>query len=255
MEFTISGREKFFNPEESIASYIRRVYRQVKLDQVESIFAFTERSTLYGGRPFHQPNILDKDIAEMYELGIGYRIPLTNHYVTREEYECNHCFLEKYHRNGNSVIIVNDDLGRWIKADFPKYRVEASIIKNITSHEEIEKAFDVYDTVVLPTSLNEQLAFLEKIEVKNRITLFAFAGCGVNCPSKICYPAMSKFNKYSEHVEMMCSQPLKAREYRGKVDFDLSLYEEMGFHRFKLIEPRAAVRPARVTRRATSQRF
>lgn len=255
MEFTISGREKSFAPDESIASYIRRVYRQIQLDQVESIFAFTERSTLYGGRPFHQRNILDKDVSEMYGLGIGYRIPLTNHYVTREEYECNHCFLEKYHRTGNSVILVNDELGKWIKEDFPKYRVEASIIKNIHTHKQIEEAFEVYDTVVLPTSLNEKLEFLDQIELKNRITLFAFAGCGVNCPSKICYPAMSKFNKYVEPIEMQCSQPLKAREYRGKVDFDLNLYEEMGFHRFKLIEPRAAVRPPRVTHKAAMQRF
>ena len=183
MQFTISGREKSFDESESIASYITRVYRQIRLDQVESIFAFTERSTLYGGRPFFKPNILDKDIKSMYELGIGYRLPLTNHYVTREEYECNFCFLEKYHRDGNSVIIVNDDLAKWIKEDFPRYRVEASIIKNIKTHKRIDENLELYDTVVLPTSLNEQLEFLDKIEGKSRITLFAYAGCGVNCPA------------------------------------------------------------------------
>jgi len=177
----------------------------------------------------------------MYELGIGYRIPLTNHYVTREEYECNHCFLEKYHRGGNSVILVNDDLARWIKKDFPKYRVEASIIKNITTLQQIEKAFDIYDTVVLPTSLNENLEFLDKIEPKNRITLFAYAGCGVNCPAKICYPSMSKFNKFTEPTEILCSQPLKARKLRGKVNFDLDIYEQLGFRRFKMIERRGVV--------------
>lgn len=255
MEFTVSGREKAFIPEESVASYIKRVYRDIRLDQVESIFAFTERSTLYGGRPFLEPNILHKDIQEMYELGIGYRIPLTNNYATRAEYECNLCFLEKYHRKGNSVILVNDELGGWIKQDFPQYRVEASIIKNIHTYKQIDEAFELYDTVVLPTSMNEELEFLDGIEQKNRITLFAYAGCGVNCPSKICYPAMSRFNKYVEHVEMQCSQPLKKREYRGKVDFDLNLYEEMGFHRFKLIEPRAAVRPRRVKHKAATQQF
>jgi hypothetical protein len=66
---------------------------------------------------------------------------------------------------------------------------------------------------------------------------------------------MSRFNKYLEPVEMQCSQPLKAREYRGKVDFDLGLYEQMGFHRFKLIEPRAAVRPPRVKHKAATQQF
>ncbi len=242
MQFTISGREKFFNENESINSYLNRVYSGVSIKQVESIFAFTERSTLYGGRPFIKPNLLDKDIQKMYELGIGYRIPLTNKYVTREEYECNKCFLEKYHRAGNSVITVNDDLAKWIKMDFPKYRVEASIIKNIKTHQRIEMALELYDTVVLPTSLNEQIEFLDKIECKQRITLFAFAGCGVNCPAKICYQSMSKFNKYNGHTTIDCSRTIKERELRGKINFNLNEYERMGFHRFKMIEPLAEVR-------------
>jgi len=191
----------------------------------------------------------------MYVLGIGYRIPLTNHDVTREEYECNFCFLEKYHRDGNSVIIVNDDLARWIKEDFPRYRVEASIIKNIKTHKRIDENLELYDTVVLPTSLNEQLDFLNKIEGKSRITLFAYAGCGVNCPAKICYPAMSKFNKYDGYTEHLCSQPLKARESRGKVDFDLNLYQEMGFNRFKMIEPLASIRKREISGNVVAQRL
>ncbi|WP_440873660.1 hypothetical protein [Thalassotalea sp. PLHSN55] len=242
MQFTISGREKVFNLDESISSYLKRVYTHVPLAQVESIFAFTERSTLYGGRPFHRPQLLAKDIEQMYQLGIGYRIPLTNNFVTREEYETNVCFLEKYHRKGNSVILVNDDLAGWIRKDFPKYRIEASIIKSIDNTRRLDKALEIYDTVVLPTSLNENLEFLDNIECKQRITLFAFAGCGINCPSKICYPSMSKFNKYNGHTQIDCSQPTKARESRGRVKFDLSRYTQMGFNRFKMIEPLGAVR-------------
>jgi hypothetical protein len=242
MQFTISGREKAFNLDESIESFLTRVYTHVPMEQIESIFAFTERSTLYGGRPFIQPQLLKKDIESMYALGIGYRIPLTNNFVTREEYETNICFLEKYHRSGNSVILVNDDLAKWVRDDFPKYRIEASIIKNIDTSRRLEKALEIYDTVVLPTSLNEDFDFLDEIECKQRITLFAFAGCGINCPSKTCYPSMSKFNKYNGHTKIDCSQPTKQRESRGKVKFNLDLYEQMGFHRYKMIEPLAGVR-------------
>jgi len=250
VQFTISGREKAFNIDESIESYLTRVYTHVPIEQVESIFAFTERSTLYGGRPFNRPQLLKKDIESMYKLGIGYRIPLTNNFVTRAEYETNICFLEKYHRAGNSVILVNDDLAKWIHEDFPKYRIEASIIKNIDNSRRLDKALEIYDTVVLPTSLNEKIDFLDKIECKQRITLFAFAGCGINCPSKICYPSMSKFNKYNGHTQIDCSQPTKKRESRGKVKFDLDLYTQMGFHRFKMIEPLAVVRRQPAVRRS-----
>ncbi len=242
MQFTISGREKAYNAEESVDAYLKRVYTHVPLEQVESIFAFTERSTLYGGRPFMKPQLLAKDIQCMYDLGIGYRIPLTNNFVTREEYEMNLCFLEKYHRAGNSVILVNDDLAKWIREDFPKYRIEASIIKCIDTHRRIGKAFELYDTVVLPTSLNESIEFLDEIDCKERITLFAFAGCGVNCPSKICYPSMSKFNKFNGHTKIDCSRPTKSREIRNRVRFDLNRYNDMGFNRFKMIEPLATVR-------------
>jgi len=239
MQYTISGREKPKN--ETILSYLGRVYGQVPFEEVESIFAFVERSTLYGGRRFASPELSPLDIQIMYDHGIGYRIPLTNHYVEPEEYDQNMGLLEKYHRTGNSVIIVNDNLAHWIRRDFPKYRVEASIIKNITSYDKIDEALELYDTVVLPTSLNEDLDFLGAIKAKERITLFAFAGCGVNCPAKICYPNISKCNKYTGYNEFKCSQPLKKREIRGKVVFDLDEYVKMGFNRFKMIEASARV--------------
>ena len=239
MQYTISGREK--PRDENIISYLSRAYSQIPFEEIESVFAFTEPCTLYGGRQFIRPELSSLDIHLMYDHGIGFRIPLTNNYAEIDGYKQYRGFLEKYHRPGNSVIIVNDDLARWIREDFPGYKVEASIIKNIKSYDRIDTALKIYDTVVLPTSLNENLDFLSKINAKERITLFAYAGCGVNCPAKICYPSISKFNKFQGRVEVECSQTLKAREYRGKVDFDLGKYVEMGFNRFKLIEPSASV--------------
>lgn len=234
MRFTISGREKPKN--EDILSYLNRVYGQVPLENVDSIFAFVERSTLYGGRQFKSPELSPIDIQLMYDRGIGYRIPMTNSLVEPEEYDQNMGLLDKYRRPGNSIIIVKDNLARWIRRDFPEYKIEASIIKNINTHDKINEALELYDTVVLPTMLNENLEFLDKIEAKERITLFAYAGCGVNCPSKMCYPSISKFNKYNGYTDFECSQEKKGRELRGKVTFDLDEYVNMGFNRFKMIE-------------------
>ncbi len=235
MQYTISGREK--PKSEDVLSYLQRAYAQVPFEEIESVFAFVERSTLYGGRQFVSPELSALDIQLMYDHGIGYRIPLTNSYVEPEEYAQNLRLLEKYHRPGNSVIIVNDQLAQWIRRDFPDYKVEASIIKNINSHQRIAQAMELYDTVVLPTSLNENLEFLSEVEPKQRVTLFAYAGCGVNCPAKICYPSISKFNKFTGYTGFECSRTLKQREMRGKVEFDLDEYVRMGFNRFKLIEP------------------
>lgn len=217
-------------------------YGYIPIINIDSIFGFVERSKLYGGRPFLNPELTDNDVTDMYNVGIGLRIPFTNHYVEREEYEENIYLLEKYHRDGNAVIATNDDLARWIREDFPLYRIEASVIKNLNTHGKIDRALELYDTVVIPMKLNQDLEFLKKIKEKDRITLFANAGCALTCPSKICYSSISKMNKY-EGAEFQCSQSLKAREMLGMIDFDLEQLEDIGFHRFKLLR----ARPGNVT--------
>ncbi|MCK4952025.1 MAG: hypothetical protein KAS48_09410 [Gammaproteobacteria bacterium] len=240
MIFTISARGK--DPGMPVLVFLGSNYGYIPIINIDSIFGFVERSKLYGGRPFLNPELTDNDVTDMYNVGIGLRIPFTNHYVEREEYEENIYLLEKYHRDGNAVIATNDDLARWIREDFPLYRIEASVIKNLNTHGKIDRALELYDTVVIPMKLNQDLEFLKKIKEKDRITLFANAGCALTCPSKICYSSISKMNKY-EGAEFQCSQSLKAREMLGMIDFDLEQLEDIGFHRFKLLR----ARPGNVT--------
>jgi hypothetical protein len=90
---------------------------------------------------------------------------------------------------------------------------------------------------VLPMHLNEDLDFLEKIDAKDRITLFANAGCALTCPSKLCYRSLSTINK-GKGGEFQCVLMFKQRDLRGMVDFPLQPYIDLGFHRFKLLRAR-----------------
>lgn len=238
--YTISARGK--NPNEPIYAFLRRFYGFVPLAEIESIFGFVEQSTLYGGRPFNMPELSERDVRQLNNAGIGLRLPMSNHYVTREEYDANRNLLQKYHREVNSVITTNDDLAKWIRQDFPLYSLDASVIKNIHTHEQIDQTLEIYDSVVLPMYTNEDFDFLEKIKAKDRIILFANAGCALTCPSKICYAAISKRNKFDDELmkgnEISCSQTLKYREQLGMVDFDLNPLMEMEFVHFKLLRPR-----------------
>lgn len=237
MLYTLSVRGK---PEDiSILSFIARNYPGIPHSDIDSVFGFLEKSTLYGGRPFTERQLSDTDVESLYSVGIGVRIPLTNNYVELDEYKQNKPLLEKYHREGNAVIITNDQLARWVRDDFPAYKVEASVIKNIHRHKDIDAAFALYDTVVLPMQLNNDPEFLQGIEQKSRITLFANAGCALTCPAKICYPSISKMNKY-QGGEFKCSQTLKYRELHGMVDFDLEQLSSLGFNRFKLLRAKPA---------------
>ncbi len=233
--YTISARSK---PSEApVFAYLRLHYGNVPLREIDSLFGFVERSELYGGRPFRGRELSDQDVVDLNKAGIGIRLPMSNHSVERDEYESNLPLFEKYHRRGNFVIVTNDKLAIWLRRDFPGYQIDASVIKNIKTHRQIAEALQLYDSVVLPMRLNEDLDFLARIEEKDRITLFANAGCALTCPSKICYPSISRFNK-GRGGEIQCSQPIKERDMLGMVDFPLRPYIDLGFHRFKLLRGR-----------------
>lgn len=236
MQFTISARGKAAAI--PIQRFIRDNYDHIPLEQIDSFFGFTEASTLYGGRFFSGTELSRYDVRSLYRMGINLRLPLSNHYVTPEEYEENQPFLEKYHRPGNSLIVTSDALAGWIRRDFPDYRLEASVIKNIDTLRKVDEAFGVYDTVILPMASNDDDEFLRAIDNKKNITLFANAGCAYTCPSKICYPSISKANKTGDRTLFRCSQKLKERNTIGMIEFDLAYLRSLGFERFKLLRPR-----------------
>jgi len=234
--FTVSARSKV--PNTPVFLFLRRHFGALPLNRIESLFGFVEKSSLYGGRVFNQRELSDRDVAQLNNAGIGVRLPLSNHFVTREDYEMNRGLLDKYHRKPNSVIVTNDDLARWIGEDFPAYRIDASVIKNIDNARKLEKALKIYDEVVLPMTSNEDTEFLQSIEEPERITLFANAGCAFTCPSKTCYVSVSKLNKAVPDARFQCSQSMKERELLGMLDFELDSLVEMGFRSFKLLRSR-----------------
>ena len=234
--YTVSARSK--PPDMPIMAYLRRNYGNVPLREIDSVFGFVERCTLYGGRGFTQRELSHHDVLSLNSAGIGVRFPMSNHHASREEFDHYFGLFHRYHRACNSIIVTNDDLARWVRNEFPRYRLDASVIKNIKTHRKIDEALELYDSVVLPMRLNEDLEFLAGIEQKQRIILFANAGCALTCPSKLCYKSISEINKGANDSEFRCSQPLKARELFGMVDFPLDPYIEMGFRQFKLLRSR-----------------
>lgn len=233
--FTISARSK--HPNVPVFQFLRRHFGHLPLDQIESLFGFVEYSPLYGGRVFHGRELSERDVFQLNNAGIGLRLPLSNHFVSREEYQASREFLLKYHRRNNSVIVTNDDLARWIRADYPDYRIDASVIKNVNKEKKLQQALELYDEVVLPMTSNEDLPFLRSIADKRRITLFANAGCAFTCPAKTCYVSVSKINKRDSQQTFQCSRSLKERDLLGMIDFDVEALVRLGFTSFKLLRP------------------
>ena len=94
--YTISARGK--NRFQPIVPYLDKYFNYVSRNQIDSVFGFAEKCTLYGGRPATMRQLSDRDIHALEEAGIGFRIPLTNHFFSKKEYEKSQPFLEKYHK-------------------------------------------------------------------------------------------------------------------------------------------------------------
>lgn len=241
MQYTISARDK--KARQPIKQFIDQHFSEIPIEEIDSFFGFTTYTSLYGGRMWdtrkmNGAEISEYDLRSMYKLGINLRLPLTNHYATLEEYKENIPFFKKYYRPGNAIITTNTDLARWIRSDFPDYHLEASVIKNITTLKGIEEAAKDYDTVVLPMVCNQDDDFLKSIEDKSIIRLFANAGCALTCPSKMCYPSVSRGNKVKDPSLFQCSQKIKQRDLLGMIDFDLEYLQSLGIEKFKLLRSR-----------------
>lgn len=247
--YTISARGK--KPNQPVKDYLHKFFPNIPLTKIDSLFGFVEKTTLYSGRPFMHTQLSDNDYKFLQDHNIGIRIPFTNHYVSRFEYEQFLPVFDKYHRKGNSLIITNDELVGWIREDFPLYKIEASILKEIDSKEKIDEALKTYDTIVLPMNVNNNHKLLDQIEQKDRITLFGNAGCALTCPNRICYEYISRKNKvlgstnkafryiyyYFSFVlnNKWCMHKIKPRKLHGVKDFDIDKYYQMGFRRFKML--------------------
>jgi hypothetical protein len=140
----------------------------------------------------------------------------------------------------------------WLRSDFPRYRIEASMLKFLNTYGKIDAALQLYDTVVLPMDLVEDPEFLRGVPHKERVTLFGNAGCALTCPARMCYARISRINKlrgsrnpfvrlygFAAGVFIIeCSQKNIRRNMRGVVDFDIRPLVELGFRRFKMLRAR-----------------
>lgn len=233
--YTISSR--MFTKDMNIQDYLNKYYPYISISQLESLFGFVPEFTpLYGGRMIDKcQSLTNLHVEEMYENNIGVSLTLTNHYFDEEDYQKSYSLLEKYHKEGNSIVCVNDELAIRLKKDFPLYKTKASLIKDINTYNKVVESLKIYDLVVIPMEMNDDIEFLKSLPSKERIILFANANCAYNCKSRICYSAVSKQLTNKSKPKFTCSKGLVSREQLGHTYFDVDKLYELGFLHFKLV--------------------
>jgi chorismate mutase-like protein len=226
----------------SMRRFLESQYGFMPLSHIKDTFGFVEEfTTLYGGRVYSPQRVLShRDVAELYDLGIGVKLCLQNHFITLEDCVANRGFLARYHRKGNVVICASDVLARFVKEEFPDYVVEASIIKEVHDPAAIAACLEVFDLFTLPPAANDNLDLLAALPDKDRIILFGNARCLYTCKVRNCYRINSVLTKRVVEpefgtLESGCS-PNAPRQFEYTL-FDLERFHQMGFRRFKWIIP------------------
>ena len=233
-------------------------------DDIDYAFGFVEGTTsLYGGRVVEGVNLTKVDVYWLYDHNIGVKITLSSKIFNDDVYKESSKFLQHYQRKGNAVITFTDELAKRIKEDFPDYEIEASCIQDIVSAEKLEQkiSLGLYNTIVLPIHMNDDIKFLEGIKDKEKIRLFLNVECSYLCPKKVCYGTTSKINIDERNritdapTQMQCSFWNLGMErifYKDHIDwnnfyFDKSKFDKIGITKYKLIPPGLEIQQRTVT--------
>jgi hypothetical protein len=229
IKFSVSARNK--PAVVPVRDFLKTEYGFLRYDQIDTVYGFTEDLVpLYGGRSFKPYFVLtEQDLNDMYEDGIGLRLPLSSSLVDRKDYEQSRMFLEKHHRKGNDVIITVKKLAEWIREDYPLYTIDCSTIKNYRPNQ-IDNSFKdgLYDNTVLSARFNNAPEIADIVN-KDKVIIFVNSKCGWTCQTPTCYMQVSQHNKGLTET-FSCS----ADGGTEKVIFNLKRFIDMGFSHFKL---------------------
>jgi len=253
---SVSGRKEWqFHAKDWLDFQISHAKRYSNLDfdyeDIDYIFGAIESGTsLWGGRVNidHQVNLTKLDEYWMYDHGIGIKLPLSTKSFDDAMYKDSIAFLRNHHQDCNAIIVSLDKLAMRIREDFPKYKIEASCIQDIVDIPRLEKkiSLGLYDTIVLPIHMNDDIKFLENIKDKEKIRLFLNVECSYTCPKKVCYGTTSKINAGKRDVDkMLCSKydlNMPRTFHKDEINwsefyFDKVKFDKMGFNKYKLLSP------------------
>lgn len=244
VSITARGRHNPYieNSQIHIKKYLSKYIKAIKRTNIRIDYIFgtlPEWTPLYGGRFASNYEISYNEINWLEKKNIGIKIPLQCETFTENELLKTIPILQKYHNTNNAIVLANNALAEFIKAEFPLYQLEASAILDLRL-KDLDSS--IYNTIVLPIYRNDNFKFLKKIKDKNNVRLFLNGECSYNCPAKVCYSSISKMNKEPhKDIPLLCSAETIPR--KSLIDskmgkdfiFPLEKYIALGFSKFKMV--------------------
>ena len=218
-----------------------------KLQKYPHMFRDMEIGAFYGHYPrvawaggrFSQGYITYQNIYDDIQFcngnGIPARFTFTNSLVTQEllsDTLGNICL--KAGDNGmNEVLVNNDILEKYIRENYPSYKVCLSTTKRITTKEQYDQYKGKYDYIVLDYTFNHKPEIFD-LEEKDKIELLIMTFCWDDCPNRMHHQYVTNYsdlNLFSskQHYDMYTCPYFKDKK-------DWTFHDHMAHHK-NIIHP------------------
>ncbi len=186
MKWTLSGGIKHgYN----LLQYRSELYKKYKISYniIDSLHDAHQGLLWNGGRitspgPLTVADTVDI-VNQINNNGVGFNILFNNTLLQEKDLDDIYCnyLLEKCQNNVNKVVVASDILREYIRKNYPKYKIIASICFTKTDIDFYKEMLDKYDIVVLHPDLNRNLEFISQLDT-SRIEVLVNEDCSRNCP-------------------------------------------------------------------------
>ena len=197
MNFMIAGAFSKFNV---LSKYIM-LHQPQKRHQIV-VYDGINNCAWNGGRINRDISFKDYEIDFYYKRGINIALTFSNPIIDISD-ETGNKLLQKFHKTGNCIILINDNLRKYIRKRYPKYTLIYSITglgdvnipmkeSDIQRYKRLEKLYDI----IVPRMehvFDENFIVLEQ----DKYEIMLNDTCIVNCPFyKEHFEAIAKNNTY-----------------------------------------------------------
>lgn len=159
--------------------------------RIASFFGEFPTSLWNGGRPSNydqcDASFIQNVIKNINAQGVPVRYTYTNMLLSEQDLQDPYCnFCMKAADNGmNEVMIFSPILERYIRENYPGYKLNSSTCKEIRDIDKVnEELKKDYYLVVLDYNFNNKFDELQKIEDKARCEILVNALCRPECPRR-----------------------------------------------------------------------
>ncbi len=158
--------------------------------RIQSVYGCFPGCVANGGRTFvrerYTPDQVEATFDALDEFGLKARLTFTNMLLEPRHLEDGYfnMILEAGARHGAGVIVYSDLVDAYVRERHPGMERTLSTTREILDADELTRALEAYDLVVLNYNLNKDRAFLDRVGHTERLEVMANELCNPHCPHR-----------------------------------------------------------------------